>query len=413
MSVKTRSPKAATTLSSETADMELEDILAVARRLADTVVREETLSSDAEARWPAQSFAAIQKRGLAGLVVPKEHGGLGQGLTGLIRVCEVFGRESASFAISYGMHCVGSAVIAAKARRGIQTDLLQSIAAGEHITTLALSEPGTGVHFYFPESTLSPVLDGGGGEWRVKGQKSFVTNGGEADSYVVSTMIAPQSGNHVTGGEPGLFSMVLVPSEADGLRWGEPYNGMGMRGNSARSAHLNDVRLADDLVLGEHGDQIWYVFNVVAPFFLAAMAGTYLGIAGRALDEGTQHVQARTYAHNGAGLSDSAVVQHRIGSLWAMVERTRRLVYWAADEGDIGGPDALPGLCSAKAEVGDCAVQVVNEVMTLMGGVAYRDNALLPRLLRDARAVHVMAPTTDLLRTWTGRALLGVPILGE
>ena len=66
----------------------------------------------------------------------------------------------------------------------------------------------------------------------------------------------------------------------------------------------------------------------------------------------------------------------------------------------------------AKAEVADCVVTVANEAMTLCGGAAYRDDARLARILRDARAAHVMAPTTDVLRTWAGRALLGQPLLG-
>jgi alkylation response protein AidB-like acyl-CoA dehydrogenase len=56
-------------------------------------------------------------------------------------------------------------------------------------------------------------------------------------------------------------------------------------------------------------------------------------------------------------------------------------------------------------------VQVTNEAMTLAGGIAYRENSRLARLLRDARASHVMSPTTDMLKTWTGRSLLGLPIL--
>ncbi len=68
---------------------------------------------------------------------------------------------------------------------------------------------------------------------------------------------------------------------------------------------------------------------------------------------------------------------------------------------------------AAKAEVAECVVQVVNEVMTLMGGIAYREGGRMSRLLRDARAAHVMAPTTDLLRLWTGRAFLDQPLLAD
>jgi alkylation response protein AidB-like acyl-CoA dehydrogenase len=70
-------------------------------------------------------------------------------------------------------------------------------------------------------------------------------------------------------------------------------------------------------------------------------------------------------------------------------------------------------LLSAKAEVADCAVNVANEAMTLTGGISYQEGSKLDRCLRDARASHVMAPTTDILRTWAGRALLGLPLLAE
>jgi alkylation response protein AidB-like acyl-CoA dehydrogenase len=165
--------------------------------------------------------------------------------------------------------------------------------------------------------------------------------------------------------------------------------------------------------LGKEGDQLWYVFNVVAPYFLVAMAGTYLGIAVAALSEAQNHLKKRTYAHSVVTLSHIPVLQHRLGSLWAVVERTRQFVYYAAHIYDTGAPEALAAILSAKAEVGDCVVQVVNDVMTLLGGIAYRDDATLGRLLRDARAAHVMAPTTDLLRIWTGRTLLGEPLLGD
>jgi alkylation response protein AidB-like acyl-CoA dehydrogenase len=186
-----------------------------------------------------------------------------------------------------------------------------------------------------------------------------------------------------------------------------------MRGNSARTVALRDVAISRRDLLGREGDQIWYVFNVVAPYFLVAMSGTYLGIAAAALDVATRHLMARRYAHTGATLSQQTVLQHRLGWLWAQVERTRRFLYFAAEEGDAAGPLAIPALCSAKAEVADCAVSVVNEAMTLVGGIGYRGGSSLDRLLRDARAAHVMSPTTDLLRTWVGRALLDEHILGE
>jgi alkylation response protein AidB-like acyl-CoA dehydrogenase len=99
--------------------------------------------------------------------------------------------------------------------------------------------------------------------------------------------------------------------------------------------------------------------------------------------------------------------------MWATVARCRTLLYHAATTGDTRAADGLLEILSAKAEVAESVVNVVNEAMTLTGGMSYRENSRLARLLRDARAAHVMSPTTDLLRVWTGRAYLGLPLLSD
>jgi alkylation response protein AidB-like acyl-CoA dehydrogenase len=70
-------------------------------------------------------------------------------------------------------------------------------------------------------------------------------------------------------------------------------------------------------------------------------------------------------------------------------------------------------LLSTKAEVAECVVSVVGQAMSLMGGRAYREHSRIERMHRDARAADVMAPTTDVLRIWTGRAILDLPLLAD
>jgi alkylation response protein AidB-like acyl-CoA dehydrogenase len=371
--------------------------------VAREVLQEEAPRIDREAAWPETGLRALLEAGLGGLVAPKSAGGLGYGMLGLAQVCEVLGRACPSTALCFGMHCVGTAAITARHTAEQQHRFLEPICRGEHLTTLALSEPGTGSHFWFPETRL----DRHQGGYRVRGRKTFVTNGGHADSCVASTVAAEADA------PPGMFSCVVVPADADGIAWGEPWSGLGMRGNSSITMDLNDVPLPAENLLGEEGDQVWYVFHVIAPYFIVAMTGTYLGIASTALEEVRQHMARRQLSHAGRSLAQQPLLQHRLGQLWSEVERTRRLAYYGAGTGDAGAEDALPAILASKAEVGDCAVHVVNEAMTLCGGIAYRENSRLGRLLRDARAVHVMAPTTDTLRTWIGRTLLDQPLLGD
>lgn len=378
---------------------QLRDLIATARRITADVVAPEAEAEDAEARWPARAMRALADAGLMGLTVPREAGGLGQGLSGLVSVAETLAAGSGATALCYAMHCVGSAVIAAKATDDQKRRYLEPIVRGEHITTLALSEPGSGAHFYFPQTSLER-LDG---EFVVNGTKSFVTNGGHADSYVVSTA--------ASGAGEGVFSCLVVDAGTPGLVWQDGWEGFGMRGNSSRTVRLENARVPVPNLLGHEGDQLWYVFEVVAPYFLMAMAGTYVGVASAAYEIARTHLATRRHAHTGELLGNAPIPAWHLGELWMDLQRTRELVHAAAARADAGDPQSLPGVLAAKAAAGDTAVRLTNDAMTLCGGIAYRDNSTLARLLRDARASHVMAPTTDMLKTWLGRALIGLPLL--
>ncbi|WP_296755393.1 acyl-CoA dehydrogenase family protein [Thiobacillus sp.] len=372
--------------------------------IAEAVVAPNAATVDAEAGWPEAGIRALQREGLGGLVVPAAYGGKGHGLHALARACEILGQECTSTAICFGMHCVGSSVISANATPDQQARFLAPICEGRHITTLSLSEAGTGVHFYLPQTTMETVSDDA---FSLTGNKTFVTNGGQADSYVVSVVAASPEA------PIGQFSCIVVPADAEGIRWGANWEGLGMRGNSSRTMELQGVRVPRRNLLGKEGDQIWYIFNVVLPYFLIAMAGTFLGAATTALEEARRHLSRRYHTHTGSSLAQASVLQHRLGTLWGMVERTRRLTYHAAASFDAGDPDSLTAVMAAKVEVADCVVAVVNEAMTLCGGIGYRKGSRLHRLLRDARAAHLMSPTTDILRVWIGRALLGQPLLSD
>lgn len=369
------------------------------RAVASEVAAPRAAEVDAQRMWPEHTFRALAEARLNGLHVPEDLGGHGEGLLALASLTEILGQACSSSAICFGMHCVGTAVIAAKPAAHHRERYLAPIAAGQHITTLSLSEPGSGAHFYLPSTELS--VDGD--HYVLRGLKHFVTNGGHADSYVVSTLASEAS--------QGEFSCVLVDEGAPGARWSGEWNGLGMRGNSAITLHLEDARVPRANLLGQQGDQIWYVFEIVAPYFLIAMAGTYLGIAQAAFDHALRYLRTRVYNTGNEPPANSDVLQHRIGALWSRLEAARQLLYSAAYAGDSGDPGALPAILSSKSEVSDVAVEIANEAMTLCGGVAYRDDSVLGRLLRDVRASHVMAPTTDILRLWTGRALLGQPLL--
>ncbi len=387
-----------------TFDRDLNTVLAKVQEIATEVVAPRSAETDEGAQWPETGLRAMQEAGFGGLVAPERFGGKGYGLFALTRVCELLGRECASTAICFGMHSVGTSVIAANATPDQQARYLTPICAGRHITTLSLSEAGTGAHFYLPQTSLE-ALDGE--HYALTGTKTFVTNGGYADSYVVSAVAAESDA------PPDRFSCVILDGDTPGITWGSPWDGLGMRGNSSRSMELAGVNVPRKNLLGNEGDQMWYTFNVIMPYFLVAMGGTFLGVASSALEEARKHMLRRYHSHTGTNLAQATVLQQRLATLWSSLARTRQLIYHAARSFDTGEPDALIALMASKAEVADCVVTMVNEAMTLTGGVGYRKGSKLHRMLRDARASHLMSPTTDILRLWVGRALLGQPLLAD
>ncbi|NDV89049.1 acyl-CoA dehydrogenase [Aurantimonas aggregata] len=377
------------------------DLAFLASDVAERVLAPQAEEIDRDARWPREGMQALAEAGLLGLLVPERLGGHGQGLHALAEIAEVLGRACSSTAMCFAMHCVGTAVIAAKATPDQERRFLRPIAEGRHVTTLALSEPGTGSHFYLPRSTFDPD----GESYVVNGKKSFITNGGHADSYVLSA-VAP--GSEL---DPGTFTCLLVEAGSAGLDWGAPWSGLGMRGNSSRAAGLNRISVPKANLLGEEGDQIWYIFEVVAPYFLTAMAGVYIGIGQAALDLSVAHISGHKFSHTTARLAENPAIVEQIADMWARLERARRLLHYAARLGDAGSPEAATAIFASKIDVADAAVALTNSAMQLVGGRGYQADGQLSRLLRDAQAAHVMSPTTHLLKSWLGRSVLGLPPL--
>jgi isovaleryl-CoA dehydrogenase len=379
---------------------EIKELVEAAKIIIEKDIAPRAEMTDAKYIWPAKQLKALGKAGLLGLHVPRKLGGLEQGLTAIAAICEEIGQHCASTSMCFAMHSVGTAVIAAKPTPHQEEHYLKPIAQGKHITTLALSETGTGVFFWLPETSLTKK----GKKYIINGEKDFITNGGHANSYVMSTLASSQA-------EKGEFSMVILDSKLPGMEWKGPWRGFGLHGNSSQNCIMKNVSVPIDNLLGAEGEQIWYVFEVVAPYFLMGMAGTYLGVAQTALDITINHITSRKHSHSGKSLAEVQVIQHKIAELWTDVEKTRALIYTYARKGDLGDKTALPGILACKADVGDMATRVVNECMTLSGGMAFRENSKLARCLRDVRACHVMSPTTGILKTLMGRSLLKQPLL--
>lgn len=368
-------------------------VLAEVRDLARAQIADGAAAIDRESRFPEAQLSALGQVGALGLLVPREHGGVGAGLAALADAGEAIGGACASTGMVFLMHTVTAATVAGGGGESAPS-LLQGMASGELVGTLAFSERGTGAHFYAPELRAERR----DGSVRVSGRKAFVTSGGHADVMLV-----------LLQGEGDGLDCYAVRRDAPGVRFEGHWEGLGMRGNSSIAVEFDDVALDADALIGEAGGAAGLVFGVVAPTFLVGLAAVNLGIAQAALSCALEHAKSRRYPDGGA-LVEVATVQHALADMDIHVRAARTLLREAARLGDSGDEGALVPLMEAKVLCTDTASRVTQAALEVCGGQGYTPALPIERHLRDGRAGAVMAPTNGVLRTWSAKAIAGIPI---
>jgi isovaleryl-CoA dehydrogenase len=377
----------------EVAVSNADGVLAEVRDLAQATIAPGAAAVDREPRFPSAQLSALAQVAALGLLVPREHGGVGAGLAALADACEAVGGACASTGMVFLMHSVTAATVAGGGGESAPR-LLEGMASGEVLGTLAFSERGTGAHFYAPELRAERR----DGSVRVSGRKAFVTSGGYADVMLV-----------LLQGEGEGLDCYAVRRDARGVRFDGRWDGLGMRGNSSVAVEFGDVGLAAEARIGEAGEAAGLVFGVVAPTFLVGLAAVNVGIAEAALASALEHAKTRRYP-DGSALVEVATVQHTLADMDIKVRAARALLQEAARLGDGGDEGALVALMESKVLSTDTAAQVTQAALEVCGGQGYTPALPIERHLRDARAGAVMAPTNGVLRTWSAKAIAGLPV---
>lgn len=367
-----------------------------ARVLAQTSVDPYTEAADKEGRFPIESFEGLRKAGYFGLMVPKAYGGQGGTLLDHTETCMALAESCATTALCYMMHNVATMSIVAFGNEAMKQKMLPEIAAGKKIMALAFSETGTGTHFYMPEIAVTKT----GGKYVLNGRKSFVTTAQVADEYLILAGTTEGEGLDVWS----------VPLNAPGVSF-EPaaWDGLGMRGNNSMPMNLKDVALEESARVGNTGDGTGIVFTVVAPFFITGLAAVYSGLAQAAQNSVIAYAKNRSYSDK-APLCAIPTVQEHLAKTYALAQSARHFTLIAAQKGTEGAADALPQIIAARVTASDNAVAACTLAMKVGGGNAYAKRLPLERYLRDAYAAAVMAPSTDVLTIWLGKALTDQPI---
>ena len=368
-------------------------VLAEVRELATAQIAPGAADIDRESRFPRENLRALAEIGALGLLVPPEHGGAGGGLTSLTKLCETVGGACASTGMAFLMHCVAAATVAGGGgpRAG---ELLDGMASGDVLGTLAFSERGTGAHFYAPELRAERR----NGSVHVSGRKAFVTSAGHAEVMLVLLQSEDEG-----------LDCYAVRKDDPGVGFDGRWDGLGMRGNSSVAVELDDVVLKADARIGDAGAGADLVFGVVAPTFLAGLAAVNVGIAQAALSRAVEHAGSRRYP-DGSALVEVATVQHALANMDIDTRAARALLHEAAGLADAGDEGALVPLMEAKVLCTDAAARVTQGALEVCGGQGYTPALSIERHLRDARAGAVMAPTNGVLRTWSAKAIAGLPV---
>lgn len=361
--------------------------------IASGAVADNAPSVDSDGRFPRESVDALAKAGLLGLVSAKEVGGMGLGPAAAVRVIERLAQECGSTAMVTTMHYAGTVVVekygSEEARRGL--------ASGERFTTLAFSEAGSRSHFWAPLSTAQAdgehvILDA---------KKSWVTSAQAATDYVWSSK--PTAGEEAS-------TIWLVPSKADGLSVPAPFNGLGLRGNDSTPVTASGVRIPLANRLGGDGEGFGVMMGTVLPHFNLMIAAGALGLMTGGLRRTIAHVSGARYAHLDSSLADLPTIRAYVARMQVKTDMVRALLHDAADAVEQGREDAMLRVLESKAAAGESAGEVLDLAMRVCGGQAFRSDVGVERFFRDSKAASVMAPTTDQLYDFIGKAVCGLDL---
>jgi alkylation response protein AidB-like acyl-CoA dehydrogenase len=370
------------------------DLRAVEEIIAATVAPAAVVV-DRDGVFPRAALDAFGQAGLLGLISSREVGGLGESHRAAAQVVERVACVCASTAMVLCMHYAGSAVIEAHGAREVR----EAVARGEHVTTLAFSEQGSRSHFWAPVSTASPD----GSRVQLDAQKSWVTSAGEADSYVWSSRPLEAEGQS---------TIWLVPADAAGLSIPAPFDGLGLRGNSSSPVTAGGVVVPRGNMLGTDGGGFDVMMGVVLPYFQLMSAGFSVGTMEAATAKAAAHVSGTRLEHLGSSLADLPTIRAYLSRMRIKTDMCRALIGDALTAIESGREDAMLRVLEVKAAAGESATEVTELAMRVCGGAAFRKEAGVERHFRDARAATVMAPTTDVLYDFIGKAVCGLPLFG-
>lgn len=379
------------TVASSTSDAA--EFEAALRNVVEGVVRPSASDVDSNGTFPRANIDALGQAGALGILSATQVGGSNLGLRAAAGVIEQLAGACGSTAMVVLMHYAAVPLIEAHGPREVR----EAIAAGRNLGTLAFSEVGSRSHFWAPLSTATRV----NGHIRLDAEKSWVTSAGQADSYVWSSRPLGE----------GPMTLWLVSARARGLKQSGGFDGLGLRGNGSTPMAAEGVEVSEAAMLGADGAGLDLALTLVLPTFLVLSAAFCVGLMEATAAETAEHLRGTQLSHLGSSLAEQQTVRLDFARLRLEVDRARALLEDTLAALESSRADAMLRVLEVKAGASEAALEVTDLAMKLCGGAAFRKELGIERRFRDARAARVMAPTTDALLDFIGRATLGLPLL--
>ncbi len=374
-------------------DADGQALLEKASQVASDVIGPAAAAIDAEGKFPKEGIDALRAAGLLRVVSGKDSGGHGHGLRTAVAVAERIARECPSTAMIWIMHNASTAV----AEKCGTPEMKKAIAKDGKLATLAFSESGSRSHFWIPVSSAEKTAKG----VKLNAAKQLITSAGVCDFYVWSSKPASA---------PGLSSLWWVPSNAPGLSLPAKFDGMGLRGNASAPIAAKDVVIPEGNRLGEDGKGFDVMMGVVMPFFSIQNCAVSVGLMEGALARAVSHVTGSKFSYDAAPIASLVQVRGHLAKARVKIDLVRGFLLDALDAVETNREDAMLRVLEAKVAGAETSLEVTDLAMRVCGGAAYRKDVGLDRYFRDSRAATVMAPVSDALYDFIGKAVCGMPL---
>ena len=348
---------------------------------------------DEEERFPRETVEKMAKYGFMGIPVPKEYGGQGCDILTYAMCVEELSKVCGTTGVIVSAHtslCIDPILTYGTDEQ--KQKYLPDLASGRKIGAFGLTEPGAGTDAQGQQTKA--VLEGD--EWVLNGSKCFITNGKEADVYIV---IAVTGKVEKRGRIQKEISAFIVEKGTPGFTFGTKEKKMGIRGSSTYELIFTDCRIPKDNLLGAKGKGFAIAMHTLdgGRIGIAAQA---LGLAEGALETTIAYVQERKQF--GRTIGQFQNTQFQLADMATKVEAAKMLVYKAARKKDEyrTNPKISYSVEAAMAKLyaAEVAMEVTTKAVQLHGGYGYIREYDVERMMRDAKITEIYEGTSEVQR---------------